>query len=223
MWDTIQDGFIWFLVVLVGIIAPAATLLYVLIAFGKRFFWPLGRFKRQTFIEGLLAWFLLNVFILMLIVGSMMYSANFFTKTLDSPNFNIFTQFYLGLFFLEWLFALATLMPICAKRWHDLGLSGWLSILNTAPVLIIGAAFLGFFANVGNVLFYHLFTDDKALGPGLNAFTVLGQAQDDYLRYYVNPSPLFTFLVLAGIAGVFLYLALAKGESGGNAHGKVAV
>ncbi|HVU38034.1 MAG TPA: DUF805 domain-containing protein [Opitutales bacterium] len=223
MWETIQTYVIWTLIVLIGIIIPAATFLYVLIAYGKRFLWPMGRFKRQTFIEGLVAWFLLNTFIVMIIIGSMMYSVTFFTKTLESPGFNIFTQFYLGLFYLEWVFALATLLPVCAKRWHDLGLSGWLCLLNTAPVLVVGAGFIGFFNNVGNVLFYHLFTDDKALGPGINAFTVLAQAQGQYLKYFVNPSPLLTFLTLAVMLGAFLYPALAKGEPGGNAHGKVAV
>jgi uncharacterized membrane protein YhaH (DUF805 family) len=213
-------------VVYAGItILPLAVFLYVVIAHGGKLFSFTGRVNRLTYWEGLSTWIFLNAFTLMFLIMYMMYTATFLIKTLADKtvrdaDYTIYNKLYLGLFFVQWVFTLCTLLPICIKRWRDLRLPPSLVALNAAPVALVGGALLVFFGNLGETLFQNFITNANALGAGNNAFTVLGQARDLYIKLYVQAHPVYYCFIVEIMVGAFLYLGLAPGVGGGAAARK---
>src|ERR1700677_2472740 len=105
------------------------------------FFSPSGRFKRLTFWEGLVAWVLLNTFILMIEVAILSFPLDdYLARNLSDTDHGIYYFLCSSMMFLHWVFALWTLIAVCAKRWHDLNYPGWLAVLNITPVVCLGLA-----------------------------------------------------------------------------------
>ncbi len=196
------------------VILPIALFLYLVIAHGGLFFSPKGRVNRLAYWEGLAAWLMFNIFTLTFVIMYMMYSANFLIhtladKTMGDADYSLYTKLFLTLFFIQWVFALGTLIPVCAKRWHDLNLPGALAAINAAPVLLVGWVLLVFFNQLGQVMFQHFITDANALGPGMNAFTILNQAALAYSKNYIQVHPMYYCFVTMVMLGAFLYLGLS--------------
>lgn len=224
LWDTSVRVFV------VGgmVIGPIAVFLYLVIAHGALFFSPKGRLSRLSFWEGLSAWALFNAFGLIYTIMYMMYSANFLIRTLadktqSDGDFTIYTNLFYAIFILLWIFSLATLVPICAKRWHDLNLPGALAAINAAPVLVVGLVILVFFGRIGQVLFQHLITDSSAFGPGVNVFNMLDQAKGLYFKEYINAHSAYYYFIAEITVGSFLYLGLAPSTDQGGGNRKKSV
>jgi len=205
---------------LVFLFLPFVLCVYVVLAHSDLFFSPKGRIKRLTYWEGLVAWGFLNTLILMIIISGMMYSTNFLTKTLGDTDYSIYANLFFALFFFQWVFAMWTLVAICAKRWHDLNSPGWLSSLNVVPVVVIGWGLLEFLSGLARTLYYRLTADPNALGPGFDFFSLYSQAATNYYDTFIGPNLLYTCYAAAVVVGVFLYPGLFKGSNGGNAFGK---
>ncbi len=185
-----------------------------------------GRIKRLTFWEGLLAWFLLNVLLLMLQIaliatplGARMAAQplyEFMNKNLGDTEHVSFSWLVSSMLFVQWVIALWILAAICAKRWHDLNYSGWLALLNLVPVVALGAGSLAFLGGIERTMIYRLVAD-----PHAGMFAIITSARQDYWRYYLagSPWPVIAWVI---VLGAFLYLGLGKGSKGANTYGKSA-
>jgi uncharacterized membrane protein YhaH (DUF805 family) len=182
----------------------------------KILFSAVGRIKRQTFLEGLLAWFLLNV--LFIIIGIAHFTLSYDDQLavnfgdVDHVWYHHFVMAYTTIFFLGsgWVLAM-----LCAKRWHDLNFSGWLALINTVPLLALGYAWSVFLNSVGNLMNKQFAAKSTMLDLWQQMAASVPATLDSWG---------FWSLVLSGglIVALGAYLGFAKGDLGANTYGKSA-
>lgn len=181
----------------------------------RYFFSPNGRFKRLTFWEGLVAWVLLNTLILMIEVAILSFPVDdYLVRNLGDAEHVIYYFLGSSLIFLHWVFAIWTLIAVCAKRWHDLNYPGWLAVVNIIPVVCVGLAILTYLGSVDRDAIRHLITD-----PHVNVFGIFSSAFHDYKSSFLNIALLTS---ACSTIGSFIYLGFFKGNSGANGYGKHA-
>jgi len=199
--------------------ALLALLLFVSIHGQYRvLFSPFGRISRMTFWDGITAWFLLNILaIIMGIAHSafplddrMALGFDDFDHVLYHRVVMVFTLIYL-------LCSLWIFTVLCAKRWHDLNLSGWLSLINAVPIFTFGAAWWVFIDSVSRTMNRHLALDSK-YSP-FDLWREMFPYGLPSLATWSWTSLLSCFLIIA----IGAYLGFAQGDTGGNTYGKTSV
>jgi uncharacterized membrane protein YhaH (DUF805 family) len=182
----------------------------------KIIFSAVGRIKRQTFLEGLLAWFLLNI--LFLILGIAHFSLSYddqLAVNFGDTNHIWYHRFVMAYMLIYWLSSGWVLAMLCAKRWHDLNFSGWLSLVNTLPLLALGYAWCVFFDSVGNLMNKQF----AAKSTMLDLWQQMAASTPSTLDSW----PFWSLVLSAGlIVALGAYLGFAKGDSGANTYGKSA-
>jgi uncharacterized membrane protein YhaH (DUF805 family) len=175
-----------------------------------------GRIKRQTFWEGLMAWFLLNVLCLILGIANFcpaydeQLAANF--GDVDHVGYHrlimTFTVFC-------WLGSVWILAMLCAKRWHDLNFSGWLALINALPLLAIGYAWCVFLDSVSRVM-NKQFAAKYSMADLWQQMTASMPSNGEGWSFW-------SLILSCGlIIALGAYLGFAKGDAGANAYGKTA-
>ncbi len=179
------------------------------------FFSPSGRFKRLTFWEGIVAWLLLNIALLMIEVAIISCPIDdYLARNVSDTEHVVYHFLASAMLFLHWIFANWTLFAICSKRWHDLSYPGWLAIVNIVPVVCLGLAVLTYLDSVDRDAIRHLITD-----PHANTFAIFTSAYHDYRANFLSATVL---TAACATIGSFFYLGFGKGHPGANEYGKPA-
>jgi len=197
--------------------AIVALLLFMAI-YGQQqiLFCARGRIKRLTFWEGLVAWFLLNVFCWILGIAHSAYGFDDQLAIIFGDTDHVwyhrivmaFTMVYgLGS---TWIFAV-----LCAKRWHDLNFTGWLAAINAVPVLTFAYAWYVFLDALSNRMNRQLAMDTK-----YSPFDLYKEVERSGLPHLTGWSYWSLILSCGLIIALGAYLGFAEGDSGANAYGK---
>ncbi len=176
-----------------------------------------GRITRQTFWEGLLAWFLLSA--LSLIVGIANFSIPSDADQLATVFGDVDHVWYHRLVMAYTLFLLLgsvwILAMLCAKRWHDLNFSGWLALINALPLLTLGYAWYVFLDSVDRLMIQQFASKSTMLELWQQMAASAPSNLDSWSSWSL-------ILSCGMIIALGAYLGLAKGDSGANAYGKSA-
>jgi len=182
------------------------------------FFSPAGRFKRLTFWEGLVAWALINVDLLMLEVTFVTYPLeDHLARGLGDSEHVVYHFITTSMLFIHWVFAIWILAAISAKRWHDLNCPGWLAVINSMPVVFLGLSVLSYLGSVDMDAIHRLVIEPKA-----DVFGIYTDAMHDYVVNFQNTHLLASIFWLTILYGSFIYLGAFKGSAGANDYGKQA-
>jgi len=184
----------------------------------KVLFSPLGRINRLTFWEGLVAWALINV--LILIGGVAHFSFPFEEQLAQSGDTDhaMYHGFVMTFTLVCSLTSLWILAALCAKRWHDLNFSGLLATLNILPILMISAVWWVFNSSISPTMIRHLAYDQRYSPFDLWREVFPLPAGFPSITNWSWSAVLSCCLVIA----LGVYLGFAKGDAGGNIYGKSA-
>jgi len=175
-----------------------------------------GRIKRQTYWEGLMAWFLLNI--LGLILGTANFCADYDQRLaldLGDVSHVMYHRLVMAFTLVCCLCSAWILAALCAKRWHDLNFSGWLALINTLPLLAIGYAWYVFLDSVGPLMNKQFAAKSTMADLSAQLAAAFPSSPDSW-------SYLSLILSFGLIVALGAYLGFAQGDSGANPYGKTA-
>jgi uncharacterized membrane protein YhaH (DUF805 family) len=195
----------------------------------RYFFSASGRFKRLTFWEGLVAWVLLNIIVLIIEVAILSCPIDdYLVQGIGDVDHVVYNFLAIGMLFLHWVVAIWSLVAISAKRWHDLNCPGWLAVINIMPVVFLGLAVLIYLDSLGLMFNYStlrvqdsircLVTDTHA-----NIFALFSQAYRDYNVNFRDTHLLTSVFWLTILYGSSFYISFFKGNTGANDYGKQSI